>query len=233
MHLKKLLLKAYGRKLMMEYGKDNDVLDRFFSGGNNLDPKFEQYSKYKIVHGHFLANRFDDFKNVKLITFLREPSQRVVSNYYFFKKNFYEHSPICHLIKEGLTLDEYVDLESSKNVQSFFMANKKVDDFAFIGILEEYEKSIALFKKMLDVNFDLKNEFFYYRKMFEYFLQQNKPKLMDHNKFSSNKNTDKKMEKYEISHCLLNKIKENNDLDYCLYSSAKEKFNMMKKKYAI
>lgn len=230
MQFKNFLLKTFGKELCLEYGKDSAILERFFSGGQRPQPKVDDYQKYKIVHGHFLANNFDSFENVELITFLRDPAQRLVSNYYFFKRNFYNHSPICHMIKDGLTLEQYIDLESSKNVQSFFLADKSLDDFAFVGILEEYENSIALMKKIFDIKFDVKNQYFYYKKYIEYLMKKDKPKVMIFDKFSSNKNNYKKERNYEIPPLLLEKIKKNNSLDYELYDNAQKKFNVLKEK---
>lgn len=233
MEFKKFLLKSFGKKLFLEYGKDNDVLDRFFSGGKNLNPIQENYLNTKIVHGHFLANRFAEFEHIELITFLRDPAQRLVSNYYFFKKNFYKNSPICHLIREGLTLEEYIDLDSSKNVQSFFLANKSIDDFTFIGILEDYEASLSLMKKIFNIKFSLINQIFYYKDYIKYKMQKNKPKIMTYDKYSSNKNNDKKDRSYEISDVLLEKIKNNNKLDYELYQNAQKKFIQLREKYDV
>lgn len=229
MQLKNFLLKSFGQKLYLEYGKDNDILERFFSGGKKHNPKVEDYSKYKIVHGHFLANKFDDFNNIKLITFLRDPAQRVISNYYFFKRNFYNNSPICHMIRDGLTLEEYIELDSSKNVQSFFLANKPLDDFVFVGIIEEYENSINLMKKVLDIRFDIKSQCFYYKKYIEYLLKNKREKVMRFDNFSANKNSEKKANKYDVNSLLMKKILTNNEQDYELYYNAQKKFNMMRK----
>lgn len=233
MQFKNFLLKSFGKELCLEYGKDSTVLERFFSGGKRPEPKFDDYKPYKIVHGHFLANRFDGFEDIELIAFLRDPAQRLVSNYYFFKRNFYNHSPICHMIKDGLTLEQYMDLDSSKNVQSFFLANKSIDDFKFIGILEEYEASIKIMKKIFNLKLNFEGQIYYYREYLKYILKKNKPKVMTSDKFSSNKNKDKNEKKYEISEVLLEKIKKNNLLDYELYENAKVKFNKMKEQYDI
>lgn len=233
MQFKNFLLKSFGKELCLEYGKDSAVLKRFFSGGQRAVPKVDDYQKYKIVHGHFLANRFDGFENIELITFLRDPAQRLVSNYYFFKRNFYNHSPISHMIKDGLTLEQYIELDSSKNVQSFFLANKSIDDFKFIGILEEYESSIKIMKKIFDLKLNIEGQIFYYKECLKYILKKNKPNVMTFDKFSSNKNKDKNEKRYEISKELLEKIKQNNLLDYELYEKAKFKFNKMKEQYDI
>ena len=233
MKFKNFLMKSYGQKLLLEYGKDNEILKRFFSGGNNPEPNIQNYENYDIVHGHFLANRFDSFPNIELITFLREPAQRVISNYYFFKRNFYAHSPICHMIKEGLSLEEYIDLDSSKNVQSFFFANKSIQDFKFIGILEEYETSIFLMKKELDIKFSLQNQAYFYKEFLKYIKSNRKEGVMTFDKFNTNTNNDKDGSQYEISSELEEHIKMNNQLDYKLYEEAKKCFDNLKEKYNV
>ena len=148
MNFKKHLMKMFGRKLLLSYGKDEQVLNRFFKSFKVTDYFDKDLEKYDIIHGHFLSNRFDHIdRNLRYATFLRHPVERVVSNYYFFKRNFYKHSPICNMIANGLTLEEYIELKSSKNVQSFFIANRSIEKFDYIGICEDFKRSLLLFDK--------------------------------------------------------------------------------------
>ncbi|MFW0884358.1 sulfotransferase family 2 domain-containing protein [Candidatus Acidulodesulfobacterium sp. H_13] len=234
MQFKNFLIKSYGKKLFLEYGKDNEVLKRFFlGGGDNKKPDPKDYKNFDIIHGHFLANRFDHFSNIELITFLRDPAQRLISNYYFFKNNFYDHSPICHMIKDGLSLEDYINIESSKNVQSFFLANKSIKDFKFIGILEEYAISVFLLKKELNIKFSFQNTMCYYNKYLNYLRDENKSSVMTFNKMSANKNKNKIGHCYDISPKFIRTIKNNNKIDYELYNEAKLHFKILKEKHNV
>lgn len=230
MQFKKFLLKNFGKKLLLEYGEDEEVITRFFSGGKRQPPNYNKYKNIDVVHGHFRANRFDSFENIDLVTFLREPAQRLVSNYYFFKRNFYSHSPICHMIRDGLTLSEYIDLDANKNTQSFFLANKNIDDFKFVGILEDYENSLKIMKKIFGLRPSLDGYFEYYKKLFISEVIK-RSDLMNFEKLSSNKNIERSNLKYDLEPVLLEKIKKNNELDYDLYKSALTKYNGIKLAY--
>ena len=233
MHFKRHLIKIFGDKLGLSYGRDMRVLERFFSGINVPQYRMTELDNIRVVHGHFLADLFDSFShNIKYATFLRDPVERVISNYYFFKSNHYKHSPVCNMIADGMPLEEYAKLGSSQNVQSFFMAGKPIEGFDFVGICEEYDKSVLLFDRLFQVKGTLKNTLLYYLKLIEKRFKA-KSEFVLPDDLTKNINPYKHACTYDIDDNLKDKIAELNLLDHELYKRGREHFKQNCKKYHI
>ncbi len=233
MNLKKHLIKKFGDKLFLSYGRDKRVLERFFTAVNVPKIKKSDLDNIAVTHGHFLADFFDSHTpEIKYAVFFRNPVERVISNYYFFKNNNFKHSPICKMIADGLSLEEYAKLRSSQNVQSFFMANKPIDRFDFVGICEEYEKSVLLFDRLFDVKGSIKNTLKYYKNIVENRFKVKSEFVLPDN-LTENKNPGKKTKLYDIDDKLRNKIVELNLIDCELYKQGKEHFKRNCEKYNV
>jgi hypothetical protein len=100
-----------------------------------------------VIHGHFLADAFDDlFLDRRLVTWVRHPVDRVVSNYQQFLRSPDMRDDCCRAVQERrLSLREFADLEWMRNMTTRYLANKRVVDFEFIGITECFHESIQLF----------------------------------------------------------------------------------------
>jgi len=58
--------------------------------------------------------------------------------------------PLCNkLITEKMTLEDFASMEQTRNVQYLSLAPAGVERFAFIGITEEYERSLELFRRLI------------------------------------------------------------------------------------
>lgn len=102
-----------------------------------------------VIHGHFdfadLVQRLD-VDHVHLITFLRDPVERVVSNYHFFLKTLRE--PKLHRREEALanqhrlkeSLLEYA--EKNQNRMAERLRGAQPEDFAFIGDLSRMDADL-------------------------------------------------------------------------------------------
>ncbi|HEY4989548.1 MAG TPA: hypothetical protein VII09_07065 [Opitutaceae bacterium] len=100
-----------------------------------------------FIHGHFLADAFDDIvPERRLVTWVRNPVERVASNYHHFLRSPDMRDDCCRILHErNLTLREFADLEWMQNMSTRYQANKSVDDFEFIGIAERFQESMDLF----------------------------------------------------------------------------------------
>lgn len=115
-------------------------------------------SETKVIHGHFswplLDNRFSIDPNIPRITWLRDPVERVISNYYYLSKRLAEEleeekKGINILKKMQRSLEEYARFEPNRNRMSKFLAGKNLEDFFFIGIVENYEVDLKVLAKRL------------------------------------------------------------------------------------
>lgn len=233
MSFKNHLIKIFGSNLLLSYGRDNRVVERFFTKKNILKYIKSDFENITIVHGHFLSDLFDSFsKTNQYAIFLRDPVERVISNYYFFKRNHYKHSPICAMIAEGMSLEEYAMLNSSINVQSFFSANKSIEQFDYVGICEEYKKSVLLFDRVFNVKNSKKNTLNYYKKIIKSrFATKNE--LITSDSLINNKNPDKQTQSYNISEKIRNKIINLNLLDCEIYKQGTKHFKINCKRYNV
>ena len=99
------------------------------------------------IHGHFaahiLAERFPD---APLITWVRDPVERVVSSYYHRLRNpDWQHPVSIELHAKKLTLVQYAGLELVRNEMTRFFGNMRPADFAFIGLVEDFDTSVDRF----------------------------------------------------------------------------------------
>ncbi len=128
-------------------------------------------SGIKVIHGHFYYNDIKELhksNSAKIITWLRDPVERVISNYSFFIKRAREAESNDELIKrKNETLLEYASLEKSRNRMSKFIEGIELENFYFIGIMEFFENDIRTLSEKLkwkpvdipkvNVNYDFKS----------------------------------------------------------------------------
>jgi len=135
-----VLAELYGEKLWLNYGT---IFCR------------EQYRERLVpadvacVHGHFLADAFDGPEagaGSTLITWVRHPVDRVVSNYYHFLRSPDMRDDCCRALYERrLGLREFAELDWMRNEATRYLAGKSVDAFAFVGVAEHFEDSLGVF----------------------------------------------------------------------------------------
>ncbi|HPK09415.1 MAG TPA: sulfotransferase family 2 domain-containing protein [Saprospiraceae bacterium] len=112
----------------------------------------------KVIHGHFKISELEALislpKQYKLITWLRNPVERVISNYYYLSKRLHEELDekkrrLNILAKMEKSLIEYASLEMNRNRMSKFLAGLQLEDFDFIGIVENYEDDLILLSELM------------------------------------------------------------------------------------
>lgn len=112
--------------------------------------------RVKVVHGHFayplLKDRFELEQDVPMITWIRHPVDRVISNYYYLEKRLKEElnekrKGLNILRKMQRTLMEYAADEYNQNRISKFLQGVELNQFGFVGVQEFYEEDLALMAK--------------------------------------------------------------------------------------
>lgn len=163
----------------------------------------------RAIGGHSLrsVDNLDEVcPDLKYITFLRDPVNRFLSHYNHGK--IYKH--------HNMSLEERIRMPGEANYQTKFILGKKglkerefmgseddarkakrilERDFKFVGIVEEFDESLILMKKALNLNI----------------IAYEKKNIMKKKYTIKNK----------ISDYLMQKIKEVNKLDYELYNFVK------------
>ncbi len=127
--------------------KVNDV---YFSGN-------ELAKQVSTIHGHFsyrkLNEYFDLQPNVRYITWVREPVQRVLSNYYFLKEileaRIQEQTDENLFNRMGKTLKEFVLMEENQNVMSKFLDGAPLSAFTFVGVQDQFESELLELQRIM------------------------------------------------------------------------------------
>lgn len=116
-------------------------------------------SGIRVLHGHFSYNKLTENLEIKdgtpVITWLREPAERVISNYYYLDKILREElneekKDLNILAKMEKTLLEYAATEANRNRMSKFLKGISPEEFFFIGLTSHYEEDLTHLAKMLE-----------------------------------------------------------------------------------
>jgi len=105
------------------------------------------------IHGHFLPLKYlllSVKREVTFITWLRDPLERLVSHYYYWKK-YYDPgaAPWLHrrMVEENWSLERFCLSPELQNVYGQFFWGFPLEYFDFIGITEHYAEDLAWFSQ--------------------------------------------------------------------------------------
>lgn len=107
----------------------------------------------KCIHGHFLASKYlDKYPDAKLITWMRDPVERVVSHYHYWKRKPDPAHSICrHLVDNKLSLLEFAQLAQMRNLQARYLDNVPLSRFSFVGLQAHFDAMIETLWPLLGV----------------------------------------------------------------------------------
>ena len=99
------------------------------------------------IHGHFVAHTLAErYPDAPLITWVRDPVERVASSYYHrLRSPDWRHPVSIELHAKKLTLVQYAGLELVRNETTRFFGKMRPENFAFIGLVEDFDASIDRF----------------------------------------------------------------------------------------
>jgi hypothetical protein len=108
--------------------------------------KDELLRDYTVIHGHFIADKYVAlFPRTGFTAFFRDPYQQTVSHYQFFAHHpEIDHPAIRRFHEARMSLPEFCAV--FPNIQSKFLGRIAVEDLAMVGLMEQYERSVALFE---------------------------------------------------------------------------------------
>jgi hypothetical protein len=164
----------------------------------------------RVIHGHFYINKYlGIFPDATYVTWLREPLERALSQYYFFKRTLMvPPNPTNRLIYEGkLRFEEWMTQPSNINLQQQF-TGPDLSKFKFVGIAEEFERSLSIFRKLAN-------------------LEQEQ---FDFDRTPENVNPDKPVNQSydELDRKIRSRFNELNHLDLSIYRAAVQRLGRMK-----
>ncbi len=106
----------------------------------------------RVIHGHFryrsVIEKYNLDENIPLITWLREPASRVMSNYFYLSqvlKGGLEagRTNVGLLNRMQKSLLEYADQAVTTNRMDRFLSGVSLDKFLFVGLVEHFSDDLA------------------------------------------------------------------------------------------
>jgi hypothetical protein len=148
----KALERKYGQNLYKDYD-DMQKIQKFLAGDNNkhelLATPFSESSHLpECIHGHFLAAKFLPYRqrnDAKFITWLREPVQRLISHYNFFRRSYDPATagPLFRkVIEENWSLEAFCLSDEFRNIYSKYITDFSFNNFDFVGVTEFYDEDL-------------------------------------------------------------------------------------------
>ncbi|QBQ54829.1 sulfotransferase family 2 domain-containing protein [Nitrosococcus wardiae] len=169
-----------------------------------------------VIFGHFLAGKYAKFngyyfkprKEIAYGVFLRDPLQRAISHFFFWKRTTVDgHRVWERFSRESWSLERFLLSEEHTNFQAKFLWRFPLRQFDFIGLTEHFNDSV----KMLGCVF---------------------PILKDLPIRTDNSNPQNAVgENYKIDPCLASEFMQRNKLDYALYGQAEKIFSEQKYRF--
>lgn len=145
-----VLRHEYGPKRVVKFNRKDVAVSTL--GGNRLGAVLPP--EITVIHGHFLWAEVNDIAatdGCKLIAWFREPVERLVSNFGYFKMKIHSEPTVHkqrHRIDESLM--QYCGNKGTRNKMSEFMQDAPLDSFFFLGLQECFTSDLAMLGRMLD-----------------------------------------------------------------------------------
>jgi len=138
----------FGKKnILLDYGEGSpstsqEIIAHYYRSNDSAALHRSGTSK-KLLGGHFSLARYREiFPQSPVVSFFRDPVDRVVSEYVHFKNH--------HGYSESL--EDFYRSAEFQNRQHHGLSGAKPTDLDFFGLTEQYEKSLALFNQRYKTN---------------------------------------------------------------------------------
>jgi hypothetical protein len=107
-----------------------------------------------IVFGHFVLSKYLFLRpQPAYATMFREPVARTVSHYFHYQR--YRGNPRNELLPEHLSLLEFARLPKYADTYRFLLGDVPMSELSYIGLTEEFDRSVRLFNRMFGVELRL------------------------------------------------------------------------------
>lgn len=164
-HLPKAAGKSFYQSLLDHYG--NSIISDYLDYPMNTYPilrknkalidsiknRYVNMDNVECIHGHFLPLKYrylKDKNHLNFITWMRNPAERIASQYYYMKRNYTPEIGKTQrlykrIIEEDWSLEKYCLSNEFKNTCAQMLWGFPVKKFDFIGIVEDYDNDLDYF----------------------------------------------------------------------------------------
>ncbi len=154
-HIPKTAGRSFYQVLRWAYGEKVDIprnMDKYVHDEKLDETCFNK--SISVIHGHFYFNHIRylfEKHNARIIAWLRDPVDRVISNYYY---NMYVNKTISSkrnaAKRVNLDLLEFASRDKRRNVMSNYLCGIEPEKIFFRGFTESFEEDIQELGKRLD-----------------------------------------------------------------------------------
>ncbi len=127
----------------------------------NQDPNFSEQNLFAmtVAHGHFnmeqFREKFEYDPKVPVVVWLRDPVERIISHYRYLSSILHDDAAdervLIVLKRMEKSLLEFASRPSSQNkITNGYFKGMMLKDFAFVGIVENFEKDIQRLSHIMD-----------------------------------------------------------------------------------
>ncbi len=164
------LERCFGRRLLRDYTEDRPEGPPVYTWPRRWRSRAwvrshvnELAASYDAIHGQFTASKYFPFLRGGrgLCIFVREPTDRTISSYrdalsptarYRDDVGSAVRSRYARYTAKLLTLSQYASLPKQSRIYELYTSGLPIEQFAFVGITEEYEASLTLFKAIFGID---------------------------------------------------------------------------------
>ena len=103
----------------------------------------------RAVHGHFLASKYRA-ASPELAIWFRDPVERTASHFHFWRATAGDEDPNRtkrRFVEQSLDLAGFAEMPELRDVHRRFMDGVELEAFAFVGLFEQFERSLRLFAR--------------------------------------------------------------------------------------
>lgn len=148
-----------GKRLLIDMAEDRPLGPSLYSWPSRWRGRIrvrsrvdELLGKYDAVHGHFMASKYFPLGDRAVFCiFFRDPTERILSQYRYALKSTSRHW-YGRYKATLLSPLQYASLPRHQRLYALMTSGLPLERFAFVGITEEYEASLTLFKAIFGID---------------------------------------------------------------------------------
>lgn len=140
----------YGRRVAYYYGKlDPKTTEGLRVSREELAEAAASLSSrgFDVLHGHYMAVDVEPLVTSpsEIWTWLRDPVERTISQWEFYRQRPLELKPLARRVKEGrTTLAGFLETRDVADLQTRYLKGLDLSTLGFVGVSEHFELGLTL-----------------------------------------------------------------------------------------